>query len=159
VPAGEGPLQPFGAELAARRAAEGAATLRVVAAPPADPATARSGWRVLIDASSAGDGAGDAASRAARVAADFISQQAGVRAFLVALEPGPPAADAAAALEELLAPLAGAADALPRIRRTAIVLLGERDGTGQRRLVLCWDRGRWGQRARPLLADLLEEAW
>lgn len=165
VTAPEGPLQPFGADLAARRAAEGAATLRVVAAPPADPGAARSGWRVLIDTSTggveAGDGAGpgDAAQRAARVAADFIGQQQGVRAFLVALEPGPPEADAAAELEELLAPLVAAADALPRLRRTAIVLLGARDGAGQRRLVLRWDRGRWGPRARPALADLLEEAW
>ncbi|MBM3985553.1 MAG: hypothetical protein FJ296_07695, partial [Planctomycetes bacterium] len=67
VPAGEGPLQPCGTELAARRAAEGAATLRIVAEPPVDPAAARSGWRVLIDTSSAADAAGDAASRAARV--------------------------------------------------------------------------------------------
>jgi hypothetical protein len=159
VAAPEGPLQPFGADLAARRVAEGAATLRVVAAPPADPDAARRGWSVLIDTSSGEAGAGGAAPTAARVTADFMARQQGVRSFLVALEPGPPGADAAAELAELLAPLVTAADALPRLRRTAIVLLGARDGAGQRRLVLRWDRGRWGPRARPALADLLEEAW
>jgi hypothetical protein len=159
VPAGEGPLQPFGTELAARRAAEGAAALLVGASPLPDPATTREGWRVLIDTSSGAAGEGSAAQRAARVNADFVRQQDGVRAFLAALDPGPPGPDATATLAELLEPLIAAADALPRIRRTAIVLLGERDGAGQRRLVLRWDRGRWGLRARPLLDDLVDEAW
>jgi len=158
VRAGEGPLQPFGAELAGRRAGEGAATLLISAPALPDPAAARSGWRVVIDTPAQPEEA-PAAQRAVHVAADFVGQQAGVRAFLVALDPGPLAPDTSAAIAELLAPLLAAADALPRIRRTAVVLLGARDGAGQRRLVLRWDRGRWGQRARPALHDLLEESW
>jgi len=158
VPAAPGVLQPFGVELAGRRAREGAATLLVSAPALADPGAERRGWRVVIERPGQPPEL-PAAGRALRVVEDFVRQQGGVRAFLVALDPGPLAGDLPRELAALLEPLLSAADALPRIRRTSVVLLGERDATGERRLALRFDRGRWGLRSAPALDDLLQEAW
>src|SRR5262245_19206446 len=158
VAAGEGRLQPFATDFAERRAEQGAATLLVDAAPDDDPALRR-GWRVVIAAPEAPP-APDAAARAVEVAADYMRGQSGVRAFFIALDPRLTAgSDAAARLPELLEPLLAAAQSLPRTRRTSIVLLGELEPEGHRRVALRFDIGSWGHHTRPGLADLLEEDW
>jgi len=154
----EGPWHPFDVRLAAQRASQGSATVLISAAPlPADEA--RDGWRVRIE-DPPSPAALPAEQRAVLAAAEYVRQQTGLRAFLVAVDPGAlSAATLAADLPELLAPLLAAADALPRTRRTSIVLLGARESGGERRFVLRLDRGAWGPRARPALADLLEDRW
>jgi len=158
VAAGEGRLQPFATDFAEQRAAQGAATLLVDAAGDDDPALRR-GWRVIIAAPEEPP-APDAASRAAQVVADYVSRQSGVRAFLIALDPRlPEDADAAARLPALLEPLLAAAESLPRTRRTSVVLLGELEPEGRRRVALRFDIGSWSHHVHPGLADLLEEDW
>jgi hypothetical protein len=158
VAADEGPLQPFDSRLAARRAGEGAATMFISAeARPADGA--RGAWRVLIE-DPPFPAARPASQRSVLVAADYVRQQTGLRAFLLAVDPGPLRTPTLAdELPELLAPLLAAADALPRSRRTSIVVLGARELAGDRRLALRLDRGAWGSRARAGLADLLDDGW
>lgn len=158
VAADEGPLQPFDARLAARRADEGAAAV-LISVPDLPDGGARDGWRVVIADPPAPDGR-PAAEHAVLAAADFVRQQTGLRAFLLAVDPGPlPEPALATGLPELLAPLLAAADGLPRTRRTSLVVLGAREPSGVRRLTLRIDRGAWGPRARPALADLLVDRW
>jgi hypothetical protein len=155
VAAGEGPLQPFGTELAERRAHEGAGTVLVRAGAPADEAALRRGWRVLI----ARPEASDPVAETVQVAADFVRRQTGVRAFLLAVDPGPRAAAADNGLSTLITPLVAAAQSLPRTRRTSLLLLGEREPDAGRRVGLRIDIGPWAHHARPGLLDLLEERW
>jgi hypothetical protein len=146
VPAGAEPFAPFDLERLARRAKEGAATA-LVSAPRLEEAPLRRGWRVVVVAPE---------RPLDDVATDFLRGQSGLRSFVLGLDPGPDVA--AADLAALLAPLLDAAQTLPGTRRTSLVILGGRDPLGQR-LVLRLDLGPWGQRARPQLADLLEDAW
>jgi hypothetical protein len=158
VAAGEGRLQPFATDFAERRAAQGAATLLVDAAGDDDPALRR-GWRVIIAAPEE-PAAPDPAARAVQVAADYMRRQSGVRAFFIALDPRlPEGTDAGSRLPALIEPLLAAAQALPRTRRTSVVLLGALEPEGRRRVALRFDVGSWSHHVRPGLADLLEEDW
>jgi hypothetical protein len=146
VAVGPEPFAPFELDRIARRGTEGAATA-LVSVPHVEDAPLRRGWRVIVMAPE---------RPLADVATDFLRGQSGVRAFVLGLDPGPEIA--AADLAALLAPLLDVSETLPGTRRTSLVILGGRDPLG-RRLVLRIDRGPWGERARPQLADLLEDAW
>jgi hypothetical protein len=152
VGAGLTALAPLDESYAQRRAKEGAATA-LVSAAPLDEDVAHRAWQVAIGQPPR-PAEVSPAERVAEVAADYLAAQTGVRAFVLALQPGPET-DLAA----LVARLEAAASALPRTRRTSLVILGARDQATGQRLTLRLDRGPWGQRARPALADLLEDAW
>lgn len=152
VRAETGPLAPLDAAYAARRGKEGAATV-LVSAAPLDEKLAHRAWQVAVPEPPRPEDE-SMSERVVAVAADFVRAQTGVRAFVVALEPGP-----SVDLAGLIGRLDGVISALPRTRRTSLVVLGGRDpGTGMRQ-VLRIDRGPWGRRARPELADLLEDTW
>ena len=147
-----GPLCPFDAAFATRRGQQGAATV-LVSAAPVDGLLEHRSWHVAIGEPAQPAGL-SLAERVAASAADFVRAQTGVRAFVVALQPGP-----SADLPVLIARLDEAMSSLPRTRRTSLVVLGSRDPATGLREVLRLDRGNWGLRARPQLADLLEGEW
>jgi len=150
IAAGTEALSPFGLEPTRRRAERGEATVLF------DPAGAggvdwRQGWSVVLDEYPERDAVGRAERAVAR-AVDFIRAQVGTRRFRVGLVMP---ADDQIAIDDLLVKIEQAADELPTFRRTAIIVLGERLDSS-RRVFVRIDRGRWDQRALPLLGDLLE---
>ena len=147
-----GPLSPFGDAFAAHRGQEGASTV-LISAAELDASLAHRSWHVAI-AQPPRPAEAPMAERVASAAADFVRAQTGLRAFVVTLQPGP-----AADLPALIAQLDESISSLPRTRRTSLVVLGSREPVTGFRQALRIDRGPWGQRARPELADLLEEAW
>ena len=89
--------------------------------------------------------------------AGFLREQRGTRAFCVGLLLRELPADAATSLRE---PLLAALRDLPEFRRSSLVILGNRvPADPSRRLSLRIDLGRWLDRARPELADLLDAGW
>lgn len=145
-------LSPFGLAATRARAERGEAT--VLFDPVGQDETDwHAGWSVVLG-SDTRTGAAGGVARAAEQVAEFVREQTGTRPFRVGLVLGDtPAAD----IDDLLAPIVAAADALPSFRRTSILVLGKRMPMSPRRLCVRIDRGRWDGRARPALGDLLED--
>jgi len=151
---------PFDTEVAARRSAQGAATLLLQAGHPEPLATRRTDFAVQADftRTAAGDlrSPGEALRAASAALVDVLEGGLGVRPLLALLR-----ADAAGdpELAELLTELSRAAAGQPSFRATSIVLLGRREaaGAGRQSLrhVLRLDLGR--TRATALSAGLLDD--
>lgn len=151
-------LSPFGLAATRARAERGEAT--VLFDPVGQSETDwHVGWSVVLGPDIRTGAAGRMAravevARAAEQVAEFVREQTGTRPFRVGLVLGDtPAAD----IDDLLAPIVAAADALPSFRRTSILVLGKRMPMSPRRLCVRIDRGRWDGRARPALGDLLQD--
>ena len=150
----EGPLEPFGRPVVAELSARGDITALFTLDPDfAEMARAteegRTAWKVVVEPGPELMPE-QAAAWVTEAAATFTRAQVTVRVFAVGVvfppnEPEGP--------EGLIAPLVTALDVLPRYRRSALVVLGRRDGG--MRPVLRLDRGDWSGRVRPRLSDLL----
>ena len=155
VIAAAGPLEPFGEAFIAKLSARGDITAVFTLDPDYGEASARTtddgrtAWKVVVvPGPELLPQNGNA--WVVEAAATFTRAQVTPRAFAVGLvfPPGEPAR-----AEGLIPSLATALDLMPRYRRSSIVVLGKPDGG--MRPVLRLDRGDWGKRVRPQLADLL----
>jgi len=155
VIAADGPLEPFGlpviAELSARGDITALFTLDPTFAGEQTRTTqeGRTAWKVVVEPGPELMPDHEAAW-VTEAAATFTRAQVTVRVFAVGVvfPPGEPERP-----EGLIASLVTSLDVLPRYRRSALVVLGKREGG--MRPILRLDRGDWTGRVRPQLADLL----
>ncbi|MCB9897627.1 MAG: hypothetical protein H6825_06470 [Planctomycetes bacterium] len=147
------PLAPFESRFVRRVMSRGDVTALFTLDPAfGRPEAARlGGWQAVLDSFPALGGELPL-ERLVAAGAEFVRSQSGTRAFLGALVLDPRSRDVPD-----LEPLIEALERLPDYRRSSLVVLGR--GRGEVRPVLRLDLGRWGGRARPVLADLLELAW
>jgi hypothetical protein len=155
VIAAEGPLEPFGEAFIAKLSARGDITVLFTLDPDYGEASARTtddgrtAWKVVVVPGPELLPRNENAW-VVEAAATFTRAQVTPRAFAVGLvfPPGEPVRP-----DGLIPALATALDLMPSYRRSSIVVLGKPDG--RMRPVLRLDRGDWGERVRPQLADLL----
>lgn len=155
VIAAEGPLEPFGAQVIAELSARGDITAMFTIDPAFGGNEARTtiqgrtAWKVVVEPAPELM-PGQEAAWVTEAAATFTRAQLTVRVFAVGVvfPPGEPQGP-----EGLIASLVNALDVLPRYRRSALVVLGRREGPT--RPILRLNRGDWSGRVRPQLADLL----
>ncbi|GJM21790.1 MAG: hypothetical protein DHS20C15_17050 [Planctomycetota bacterium] len=152
VDAGDGPLAPFDGAALQYHVSQGYDTVLLAPGGPEPPSE---GWalRALVyPAVSTKDAFGHAIDDALLE----IRKHSAERPYLVGMlaDPVPPQR-----VKHFLNECVSVFEALDPYRRSAVVVLGARHTDGAQRYALRINRGRWGTRARPDLADLLEPRW
>jgi hypothetical protein len=148
APAGSAPLSPCDPAIVRKLRARGHSSAllapRAADATDADDAVLHEAWGVLVS--------GASPDQAASQLAACVQDCDGVRPFVFGLRlPAPTTPELIADVGRLLS----AAETLPSFRRTTVLVLGAREPSTHRRLIVRIDRGEVGHRPPPALAALL----